>query len=646
MRKFMKESVSFFRGKLVFFTVLAVLFTAVLSGCSYTMPGNNSPDEQKTVILYGNDDPEDMKILRQRLDLFAGKGRYSLSQTGGAYILRLPASVCRSDQLLRRCLELFLVSPCRMNAVCISPNTPDPASQIPVLTSKVLSPEDCLGMEVQELSSENEVLKGDGPLFLDMNTPPSRRLVLEFDQETADCLRSAAGQGCLLYLQDNNVYPGWETASFLENWALTSESETSCTFAADYNETDALYGNEELFYYNLTHDKLSNPYNYCLADEILWEDPDESTSSGSNQCREDALEDSFLFFQLSPSSLSTPSNDVLSQLRMILLRRLDLLDSPYAFGETPDGSICVKIRSSRINMAVLSLLTTCDRSPMQLAVPGSSKRLTPQYMHAQYNADTSAFEVSLPSVAASELNDMLHAQMQGPTGANAPFQQIPIFLCAGSTPIARCTTDVFFDPGLLRFKETFMPEDSEDFPWFTALVQEAANQHQSSFPSLGLDYLFYHDGEADTYGSSVTFPLKQRSPVPESEIAEKMQKILPGTQVRLAEDSGTLIIYMNLPVDEHLVGSIFSLAPKLFEASALKKEYYNSVWIYPLLPQGDEKCSLVFSKQTDGSISFTGYLCNGRLTAYEEEIAKAIEGDTFFRSMISSEYSGWVYRDF
>ena len=145
---------------------------------------------------------------------------------------------------------------------------------------------------------------------------------------------------------------------------------------------------------------------------------------------------------------------------MILLRRLDLLDSPYAFGETPDGSICVKIRSSRINMAVLSLLTTCDRSPMQLAVPGSSKRLTPQYMHAQYNADTSAFEVSLPSEAASELNDMLHAQMQSTAGANAPFQQIPIFLCAGSTPVARCTTDVFFDPAHMTFKEIYLPEDS------------------------------------------------------------------------------------------------------------------------------------------------------------------------------------------
>ena len=120
-----------------------------------------------------------------------------------------------------------------------------------------------------------------------------------------------------------------------------------------------------------------------------------------------------------------------------------------------------------------------------------------------------------------------------------------------------------------------------------------------------------------------------------------MQKILPTAQVQLSEDSSTLRIHMNLPVDENLVSNIFSLVPDLLKASALNKEYYDSVWIYPFEPEGDERCWLIFSRERDGTISFSGLLYNGRLTPYKEEIEKAIKEDTFFKTMILSEYDGW-----
>ena len=241
---------------------------------------------------------------------------------------------------------------------------------------------------------------------------------------------------------------------------------------------------------------------------------------------------------------------------------------------------------------------------------------------------------------------MLQAQMQGATGANAPFQQIPIYLCAGSTPVARCTTDVFFDPAHMTFKEIYLPEDSGEMPWFTALVQESANLHQSSLPDLDLDYMYFHDSEGDTFGASVEFPLKQRSAVSVSEIAAKIQKILPGAQVELSGDSRTLTIHMNLPADENTVSSIFSLVPELLEACSLNKQFYELVRIYPFDPVGDERCLLTFDKTTDGSISFFGMLCNGRLTPYKEEIADAIKQDSFFKPMIGDYATGWVYKDF
>ena len=494
--------------------------------------------------------------------------------------------------------------------------------------------ENCLSMKVVELPVVNEIEAGDSLLTLDMDTPPSRRLILELSQETADSLRSLISCGGKLYIAENNIYPN---SLLFNSYGLEADPDESCLFYIDYNETDCLYNNENLFFFNLTHDPLTHPFRGYSVDEIVWEDPEENTTSGAYQCRTEALKDSYLFFMLDHDALS----EQFSQLKMLLLRRLDLLQSPYAYGQTDDGSICVKIQSSRINRTILSLLLPDKYHPMTLKVQGSTGYLKPEYLHVQYNAEKSALEVSLSSEDASELNDMLQAQIQSPTGAKVPFQQIPIYLCVDGTPVARCTTDVFFNPELLLFREIFMSVSDEDIPWFAALLEEAANQHPESNLFVYLDYFYAHENDEDFYDSSVTFPLQQWSPFSEAEIAAKMQKILPTAQVQLSEDSSNLRIHMNLPVDENLVSNIFSLVPDLLKASALNKEYYDSVQIYPFEPEGDERCWLNFNRRADGTVHFSGLLYNGRLTPYKEEIEKAIKEDTFFKSMILDEYDGW-----
>ena len=617
-------------GRLLFFTVVTSLIMAVLTGCAGASGINTSSEKQKTFVLYGNEDPDDLEILKQRLDLFAGKNGYSLEQTAGTFTLRLPASLCRSSRLLNGCITYFLVSPCHMNITY----DPSDSSSYSVYTAAKLTRENCLSMKVVELPVENEIEAGDSLLTLDMDTPPSRRLILELSQETADSLRSLISCGGKLYIAENNIYPN---SLLFNSYGLEADPDESCLFYIDYNETDYLYNNENLFFFNLTHDPLAHPFRGYSVDEIVWEDPEENTTSGAYQCRTEALKDSYLFFMLDHDALS----EQFSQLKMLLLRRLDLLQSPYAYGQTDEGSICVKIQSSRINRTILSLLILNEYHPMTLKVQGSTGYLKPEYLHVQYNAEKSALEVSLSSEDASELNDMLQAQIQSPTGAKVPFQQIPIYLCVDGTPVARCTTDVFFNPELLIFREIFMSVSDEDIPWFAALLEEAANQHPDSYLYVSLDYFYAHENDEDFYDSSVTFPLQQWSPFSEAEIAAKMQKILPTAQVQLSEDSSNLRIHMNLPVDENLVSNIFSLVPDLLKASALNKEYYDSVQIYPFEPEGDERCWLNFNRRADGTVHFSGLLYNGRLTPYKEEIEKAIKEDTFFKSMILDEYDGW-----
>ena len=315
-------------GRLLFFTVVTSLIMAVLTGCAGASGINTSSEKQKTFVLYGNEDPDDLEILKQRLDLFAGKNGYSLEQTAGTFTLRLPASLCRSSRLLSGCMTWFLISPCQMNCTYDPPDI----SGFKTYTAAKLTRENCLSMKVVELPVENEIEAGDSLLTLDMDTPPSRRLILELSQETADSLRSLISCGGKLYIAENNIYPN---SLLFNSYGLEADPDESCLFYIDYNETDCLYNNENLFFFNLTHDPLAHPFRGYSVDEIVWEDPEESTTSGAYQCRAEALEDSYLFFMLDHEALS----EQFSQLKMLLLRRLDLLQSPYAYGQTDDGSV-------------------------------------------------------------------------------------------------------------------------------------------------------------------------------------------------------------------------------------------------------------------------------------------------------------------
>ena len=109
-------------GRLLFFTVVTALIMAVLTGCAGASGINTSSEKQKTFVIYGNEDPDDLEILKQRLDLFAGKNGYSLEQTAGTFTLRLPASLCRSSRLLSGCMTYFLISPSQMNCTYDPPD--------------------------------------------------------------------------------------------------------------------------------------------------------------------------------------------------------------------------------------------------------------------------------------------------------------------------------------------------------------------------------------------------------------------------------------------------------------------------------------------------------------------------------------------
>ena len=606
----------------------------------------------RTILLYGNDDPKDLEILLQRLDLFAGKGNYELTEEDGYLSLRLPAYLFRNDDYLSECLEELLTGTGRLN---FSDEGPGDLNALRGMFTLARVQEDTLhDIEVQHLYIPDEVQAGEDLPILSTDLPPARRLVLKIDEETASHVEEALKRGRKLSLTDNYIYDDYPTAKCLGyRWIVTASPDDAGTVCIDCDESEILYEHESLFTYNLTHPKLSRPYNYCIADEVTWEDPAGTDSSGARQCPVDMVcadpGESWVFFQASPSDIVANNNR--EGARRLLLQRLDLTGLPYALGQTEKGAFCVKIGASRISASIPELLLSyAGRESLNLYVPGWPKLISTSYSRTEYDKENASFKMYLSEESVKELRAAVRDGGTSPREnstdqgtAAAGEQAVPVFLRRDSIPIAVCSLEPSFDGRVLTFEDCILPDNGDDHSWFAALIQNITNTHDPSVPLLMLDYMYLSEGGHRSFDSS-DLPVREQPLCSVETITGKVQKILPGATVSLSPNMINLEIHMNLPADGELIRQTFSLVPTILEACSLHSACYDHVKIYPLEPVDDERCWLTFSREQYGSISFAGYMCNGRLDACAEELTKAIQNDTFFSSMISSEYSGWFYR--
>ena len=620
--------------KLILTAILALfIIAAALYGRNIRIRRNNSSVEWKTIILYGNDNPRDLEILKNRLDVFAGKGKYSLHEENGVLTLRIPASLSRDDESLRIYLEGLLIAPgitdiCCRNPAKTSNNT---------FTAIRITPESLLDISVEDLQVDGGISTEDSIPVLDMHAPNTRRINLRFQDTVSERLNELTVKGSTFLLKDNRLYKDFSTRNFITlYWDLTADSEDANTLFIEYNESGELYGKEKLLQYVLTHETLSKPFNYCIVDDIKWEAPSPESAAGVNQCPVEELSESCLLIQASTDSNIASDKRAITYRRLV--QRLDTLEVPYAIGYTAQKAICVKIPAERLSRTVLRLVFDMSAMPLHLEVLGDVKRsrIDPIQMHLHYNGADSSIEATLPSKEAAKL------QQAAAAGSN----QVPVYLCGDFGPVARCSIEPSFSRNSLVFKDCIVPLASGDNSWFGKLLQNVSYSRELYFPSLSIDYFYMCEDSGCAFNDPSLLPLAETPIVSAEEVTSKIHNILPEAEVILSDDSNTLRVRMNLPVNADSIEKAFSLMPSLFEACSLNESYYSRAYFYLFDNIGDERTYIIFSFDSDYNLTFSGYLYNGRIDALTEEIKKAIENDTFFKNIATSKYSGWNLRDF
>ena len=645
--------------KRLFFIFLVIMVTAEGALCFFFTGQNPSAKDLsraywKTVILYGNDDPQDLKILEERLDRFYAKRNYTVTKENGCIALRLPLSQDQNNDDLKEYLEYFLIEPGARNICCAPPE--DTRIYNTLYTIAQINPETCMETRTEKTANSGDRFSEDEntgiPIF-SLYDSPANRFIIRLDDKTSAIAHEKVDSGSEIYLLNNMVYSDYKTNDLLqESFQLEADPNDPCLFFINYSPMSILNDHVESLSYNLQHDALSHPFNYCIQDEIDWADPGDSSFSGTFQVPEEELGDSWFFFQAHP--YSRPSADEREEIDRFLTRRLDFLESPYAVGHTPDGAVCVKTTSQRLNKNIIDLLLDMD-GHISLYVPSAQLNMEPEYADFRFHPDTGAIELAIPE------EDLLRIQDKVQQITQTDSVDLYLKTETDSGPIARTKLTIPASNDILLFEElAFDPQDSsdQDFTWFIDLLRSAAESSDSDLVGFQTDYYYKHEPGQDTWNDPEVFPLKSTGFISIDEVKQKIRAVLPQAEIRLSENSSSLKVDMHLKADDTLPERIFELVPDILEAASLENSYYDNLHLDICDDSDDhmdERDWINISREPYGSdysdsgiyLHFTGYLFNGRMDSYADRILELQKSDSFFDSMIlEPEFDGWRLRDF
>ena len=613
--------------------LLSVLLILPAAGCAGTRLGStrgSSSESRETVILYGNTDADDLRILKERLAHNLGAGAYELEEKGTALVLSL------STTDLHNCsvgsyLEYYLTEPQDYSLVYRS------ESETSFLYHTLATPEEIQGFDL-EITEEPSGTAAEEPQedipVLSFGEETVGTVRVSFPADISAKIREHLDAGDMVAMMKNRTYDGYETNQFThEGWELHVDSQEENTFVSSYSTQDVVYGHEEALKYILTTERLKQPYNYIVTDEISWPSTAGEDSWGEYQKGpEELTEDSCLLVIGLSGYGARPTKGEIAEAEMFLRRRLDLLQSSYAMGTTEGGEICVRIVPDHLNDGIIDALLSDD----EVRIGSSYASVVPSNVTYRSNPADSSLEVMLDGSTIQTLRTSLGSSSAKET----------LYLMVGDLPLAKTEVTLPFSEASLVFRDyCFAGEDQipGEMEWFGGFAEELCRN--PDLPVL-LSLRYSCIGE-DRYNDAEGYGLSAPYVCATEEFEAAAKKVCPEAEVEMAGYAG-IRVYMNLPDDDQLVENIFIKGRELYEALPFERSWFRQMSIYPYHWEGEERAVLIFKKESAEEddackISFYGIMCNGRIEKHREELEEAIAGDRWYSSFPPGTYDGVLW---
>lgn len=618
---------------------------------------DTDPQDFRTVILFGNEDIQDRKVLKERVAAAAGRTAYRFEEKDGKIQLELKESLFRNIGT-EMFLEYFLTKPVKVTLLRQTEGERYPDFQNPVcelqegdivqtqygqgekeaVPSSGEKRESRQGRESNENGEDEESRKygengenGESAEpeipFLSLSMPQDRYFKLTFSEETASGIRQALGEGDQLILCCDWISQEGKTSRYTASLydAMVPDQTDPASWSLYYSEDSPFSGHEDVFLYNLSHTSLREAYNYVVTDEIRWEDMQTTGISGEYLVNEQDLRDSYYLLQY--SAIRSLTREEMSQMKQFLSMRLDALRLRHAIGETGGGALCVKAEAGGLSPGIARSLLIDSAPVLQVWTEWD----TPSYSVCSFSHEKPSIELSMDPETAAWLKDRIRGD---PSSGNIVYLLFGNGLAGEALPAASLKVPGSFDGEELVFEDFCCGVDSQEKENARIMLPLFEELYLNPVPpvNMTLDYYSYEDR---SYLENQYFGLTDFRDKQEEELGEAIRKVCPGATLTTsyAYRENRLILSLHLDVNAALPGQFLSAAAQIWRAVDFENRPFTQMYILPRSLAADGYDGLYFKKGMDGAEHVTGFapqLDESSLDGYGKEILKRLKNDAFY----------------
>ena len=543
-------------------------------------------------------------ILKERMAIFAGGTKYSLKVEKDEIDMVLPADLIKEGKI-EAYLRCYLTRPTQLYIGSSETN-----DVIEVQRSDIENLEssfgavDCIDLKKYSLLDLEEY----------------NYFTLSFTDEMNEKIAETFGgkNENLELRQDSETNP----ANYYY-YHLTPDENGNSYYFVDNLQNEAI---QELVLYNYTNEPLADGFYFDILLPVEWESVREADEPGKYQCDIDSLSGPQLTMQYDTYATDITKGayqDVVSALK----KRLDTLETPYAFGYTvsTDYGISIQMNPERLNMELLNWIAS---SNMNLYVENqfySPVNLGGDFYYEKQSDGSYRIDIAIDEYRRDIWKETAEQIMES--------EHSDIYLADYTKPIAKCSREAVeesLETGVLSVDNLYIwqiDKITEDYRYLLDFIDECTGGIPLPH-SYTLKWKRYvGTGEAEMTPDENPILVKQ-----EEKLKNEIMQICPTAQVRLSED--TLSVWLELEVDESLPEEAISLAKQVYELVDWEEMPYCSN-IYVRCNK-ERSWHIWFNiNRYDHQVEYYYMITDDSFRAqYEETIRQLIQKDSFFTQVV------------
>lgn len=563
-------------------------------------------------------------ILKERLNIFAGRRNYRLRKSGShSADLYLPAKAfgeADPDKVLRFCLT------CEGRMYLVDRTYTEDQQDPVVINPDYIEQIDSAYGAIPNLNISKDTWEDPEYDYLTLHLNKEGRKILSGIRPENAIIASDVFDRNILSDYRYHLYPSYFGQDPFPDpiYIMNFVKDLSCP---EYMP---------LIEYLFTHEPMKGHLEYDIEELIRWETGTKEDAGANQQAESEIPEDSLTLI------LRHEDINITSGMRVdtmdIIKKRCDSLDLPYAFGSMKDdkNSFAVKIGRDHLNPGILHYIANRNIKP-KLTVGTQNLSISLNDISVEEEEGKTGLQIAISQEADRKiLSDLVQSEpdllcrfsISDYISASIPFLQDSLGDAFDGTSIhlsRSCYDDKVLSP----------KEDS----WITDFLMAVLDTSSANIIT------FKETLQSDPVLASPHWSYGMIDEDYIQRMKEKVQSLVPGAEVitcnDITDNTTALKVKLHLSVDDGFPEQALSIAQKIYEYADLDQSIFNTLTIYPTDTDIRQKefadivfqCHMGKDLLQDGVDVVSGRFFGGRMEQYQDEFRHFLTNSDFYREL-------------